>query len=91
MKLLAVTYTILYPMNYNIFLGKKVLMKTLKIFKHCLDLLEKNEVSSGEIEGSEISSRKPTTPFQLMINLSLSLHQIKVLGSYYIITDYTMF
>lgn len=76
-----------YLINYNIFLGKKVLMKILKIFKHCLNLLEKNEVSPVESEGSEISCRKPTTPFELMINLSLSLHQMKVLGIYYTITN----
>lgn len=62
-------------------------MKILKIFKHCLNLLEKNEVSSVESEESEISSRKLTTPFELMINLSLSLHQMKVLGSYHVITN----
>lgn len=56
----------------------------MKIFKHCLNLLEKNEVSSVESERSEISSRKLITPFELMINLSLSLHQMKVLGSYHI-------
>lgn len=62
-------------------------MKILKIFKHCLNLLEKNEVSSVESERSEISSRKLITPFELMINLSLSLHQMKVLGSYHVITN----
>lgn len=56
----------------------------MKIFEHCLNLLEKNEVSSVESEESEISSRKLITPFESMINLSLSLHQMKVLGSYYI-------
>lgn len=59
-------------------------MKILKIFKHCLNLLEKTEVSSVESEESEISSRKLITPFESMINLSLNLHQMKVLGSYYI-------
>lgn len=66
-------------------------MKILKIFKHCLNLLEKlekeKEVSLEEKEGSEISTWKPTTPFESMINLSLNLHQMKVLGSYYIITN----
>lgn len=77
-----------YLINYNIFLGKKVLMKILKIFKHCLNLLEKEkEVSLEGKEGSEISTWKPTTPFESMINLSLSLHQMKVLGSYIIITN----
>lgn len=75
-------------MNYNTFLGKKVLMKILKIFKHCLNLLEKQkDVSPEESEGSEISTGKPTTPFESMINLSLSLYQMKVLGSYYVTTN----
>lgn len=74
-------------MNYNTSLGKKVLMKILKIFKHCLHFLEKKkDFSPEESEGSEISTGKLTTPFESMINLSLSLHQMKVLGSFYITT-----
>lgn len=74
------------PYQFILFLlGKKVLLKILKIYKHCLNLLEKEiEVSLEGKEGSEISTWKPTTPFESMINLSLSLHQMKVLGSYHI-------
>uniref|UniRef100_K1PPI3 Nucleolar pre-ribosomal-associated protein 1 n=1 Tax=Magallana gigas TaxID=29159 RepID=K1PPI3_MAGGI len=62
--------------------SKKVLLKILKIYKHCLNLLEKEkEVSLEGKEGSEISTWKPTTPFESMINLSLSLHQMKVLDA----------
>lgn len=60
--------------NYNIFLGKKVLMKILKIFKYCLNFLEKNEVLLVESEELEIFFRKLIIFFELMINLFLSLY-----------------
>lgn len=49
-------------------------MKILKIFKYCLNFLEKNEVLLVESEELEIFFRKLIIFFELMINLFLSLY-----------------
>ena len=69
----------LYLFCIHLFLGKEVLTKILGIFKKCLCLLEKSpEVSSQENGDQKIR----ISPFDSIINLTLSLHQMKILGKH---------
>ncbi|XP_078334635.1 nucleolar pre-ribosomal-associated protein 1-like isoform X1 [Crassostrea virginica] len=57
---------------------KEILTKILGIFKKCLCLLEKSpEVSSQENGDQKIRF----SPFDSIVNLTLSLHQMKILGT----------
>lgn len=69
----------LYLFCIHLFLGKEIPTKILGIFKECLCLLEKNpEVSSQENGDQKIR----ISPFDSIVNLTLSLHQMKILGKH---------